>query len=159
MKSMQFKVIYLQVISICEHIQSSSVELSCSIYDLLCSVLCIIVCSFSFGHCVACPFSFGHCVACPSSTCDYLFGIFKLFLSVAFMKRIRERSVVYGFSQTKVHGKNQREKPILYGTSQTEVHENNQREKSVRYGISQTEIHEQCYFPVDNENKQPHINS
>jgi hypothetical protein len=31
------------------------------------SVLQIIVCPFSFGHCGVCPFSFGHCVVCPFS--------------------------------------------------------------------------------------------
>ena len=43
----------------------------CSIFGFLCSVLVIIVC----------PLSFGHCVVCHSAS-DYSFGIFKLFLLI-----------------------------------------------------------------------------
>ena len=39
--------------------------LCCSIFSFMCNVLQIVVCPFSFGHCVVCS-SFGHCVVCPS---------------------------------------------------------------------------------------------
>jgi hypothetical protein len=53
----------------------------CSIFRILCSVLQIIACPFSFGHCFTasdypfgiyqCPLSFGHCFTAS----DYSFGI------------------------------------------------------------------------------------
>ena len=47
----------------------------CSIFSCICSVLQVVVCPVSLGHCVVCPSRFTYS-DCP-------FGIFKLFLHKA----------------------------------------------------------------------------
>ena len=94
----------------------SLVSSCCSIFSFLCNVLQLVVCHFSFDHCIVCPssisdfcylqtflsflcnvlqlvvchFSFDHCIVCPSSFCDFCY--LQTFLSEFVLLDQNERS-------------------------------------------------------------------